>query len=445
MAKYQIDINKKYKIPKEVSIIEHNGVFLIISPETAKWMVFTNKAQVEIFESLKDNSIGNILLDTKHQKQDIQHVITQLEARHFCFDKVFSATGNDRGLHLYLTNKCNLYCPHCYMFSGIGDKNELDTAEILNLFKEFRSSGGSRVTLSGGEPTVRSDFDILVKAASDTGLKVRVLSNGSLWDQDRVDRLSPYIDSIQISIDGYSELTNAPIRGKGHFTKALKAVDCFLNNGVNTSIGVTPPFEVLQTNLEDYYEFARNISNQYKGKPILIKFSEGLLLGRDVCPSKQINQEYWELMQKLQNKLHGEDYDVMSFARVFREDVIMDNCMFGVLTISANGDVFFCARISDLKSCANIRTTPFDDIISIAEKAEKSTMINKLEPCGKCNLRYICGGGCRIDEFKELVDRVEFDSIDYSKIKPRTCNEKHKNLFYDLMIRSNKYLYKELM
>lgn len=104
----------------------------------------------------------------------------------------------------------------------------------------------------------------------------------------------------------------------------------------------------------------------------------------------------------------------------------------------------FCARIGDLKAVANVRTTEFSAIVELAKNAEKVTLISHLKPCNTCDLRYICGGGCRIDEFRSLVDRSDFYNIDYDSVPPRSCNPSMKEKFYALMIESNPYLFSEL-
>ena len=123
----------------------------------------------------------------------------------------------------------------------------------------------------------------------------------------------------------------------------------------------------------------------------------------------------------------------------------MDNCMFGVFTISSNGDVYMCARTSDLRPVANIRTDSFSTIVNISECAAQASHISHLRPCNKCDIRYICGGGCRIDEFPSLVkERKTFEEINYESVSPRECHSKMRDKFYSLMIKSNPYLYRPL-
>ncbi|MBD5357826.1 MAG: hypothetical protein HDR88_12610 [Bacteroides sp.] len=132
MAKYKIDINKQYIIPP-VSVVRHNGEILVISPKTANWIVLPSEVCLEIFESLKmKKSIQEILSLYPNYINEVKTVITQLEARHFCNKKFKSVTEDFKQLHFYITNNCNLCCPHCYRYSGKAKEKELNTTQIIN-------------------------------------------------------------------------------------------------------------------------------------------------------------------------------------------------------------------------------------------------------------------------------------------------------------------------
>lgn len=445
MQRFQINIDKIYSFPLEVVTVCRGDVFLVIAPDTANWMVLQNLKQLNVFKYLSSGYSIKDALAFFQDDDSVRMVVTQIEARHFCSKQVKSVNSDFHHMHLYLTNSCNLACPHCYMYSGKNQGDELTTAEIKQLLSAFRNAGGENITLSGGEPSLRIDFDEIVIFASKLGLKVRVLTNGSLWNKRRVDILSPYLDSIQVSIDGFSEETNAPIRGIGNFAIALQTIDFLVTKGVNVAVAVTPPYKLLKHYFNEYVSFAKDLIFKYKNyNNFLVKFSEGLLNGREVCPTSQQNQEYYSLIQRIRKAILGEKFEVLSFAHAVSSNYIMDNCMYGVFAVAANGDVFLCARTSDVPVVANIRNTPFGEVVKISNQAANATLISKLKPCGRCELRFICGGGCRIDEFPELIHRVSFDSIDYDSIPPRKCCAEMKNRFYDLMILSNEYLYSTL-
>lgn len=443
MPKFEIDINKTYNFPKEICTVHYKNKIIIIAPDLACWIVFDTPDQLNIFNLFKQGkSISDVLTSESFNKIDVNHVVTQIEARHFYNKQVFSSTLVDRSLHLYLTNKCNLTCPHCYMFSGEATENELTTEEVVRLIKDYHSiANGKSITISGGEPTLRIDFDEIVREAYLLGLEVKILSNGTLLTTDRLNNIAKYISSAQISIDGYNEESNSLIRGKGHFEMALKAVDLLIKNNIDTSIAITPPYNLLRNKQQDYINFAKALLEQYKGQRFQIKFSDELLNGRSIQSPKRLRAAYRSSMIELQRKVYGDNHDILSFVESLRQNRILDSCMFGVFSVASNGDVYFCARIGDLKPVANIRTSSFKDIYHKGILAERAAIVTNLRPCKDCDLRYICGGGCRIDEFPDLVNRDSFENIDFDKISQRECDSKVKDKFYDMLIRSNKYFY----
>ncbi len=40
MSKYEINLNKRNTIPKEIKIVKFNHKILVIAPTSANWMVF---------------------------------------------------------------------------------------------------------------------------------------------------------------------------------------------------------------------------------------------------------------------------------------------------------------------------------------------------------------------------------------------------------------------
>ena len=136
--KHEIDSHKTYQIPKDISVIQYNGKILIIAPDTANWIVLNTLEQLNVFNSFKEgHSIKFCLADKSFNSDDVTYVVTQIEARKLCTKKIHKAIDDERGIHLYLTNSCNLCCPHCYMFSGKANKDELTTEEIKCIIDDY--------------------------------------------------------------------------------------------------------------------------------------------------------------------------------------------------------------------------------------------------------------------------------------------------------------------
>lgn len=434
-----IDLEKKFVIPQNFHITDYRQYKIVIAPDTAKWIVLENEKQVNFFLLLRDNTLGEALKKTNEiDKIDAQKVIIQIVARDFENSNVHSVAYNR--LHFYLTNACNLHCPHCYMFSGTKTNNELSTKEIKDILLGYNKHGGISVTFSGGEICMRPDLLEIIEYSSEIGLSIELLTNGTLWKKEMIEKVAPLIERVQISIDGYDEEENKKIRGEGSFAKSLKCVDEFLKLGTKTEIAITPRFDnFLDSNVKKYVEFGQYMLKKYIGKPFAVHYNGELLDGRNIHLSKEQSLEYSCIVEDMLRLCSGSDYDD-SFIKFHKERGIQDNCLFGNINISSTGDIYACPAITYLKPYANIRNVNFEYIWNLSNKIKKLSNVDNLLPCKNCELKYICGGECRYKHFQKLVNG-DMDKMDAKDSPIRTCENSTKEYYYELMIRTNNRLF----
>ena len=79
-------------------------------------------------------------------------------------------------------------------------------------------------------------------------------------------------------------------------------------------------------------------------------------------------------------------------------NLIERNCGFGGISIGADGEVYYCNRISEVDSYGNINGRPIKPFMEKGHQLHLQTSVDNLIPCRTCHLRFICCGGCRIDE-----------------------------------------------
>lgn len=437
----ELSVEKRYDLP-ELRIVSYKGVYLAVAVNLARWIVLDNDVQLEILKKLIDKaSIAELIDRYEDNQEDLASVLTQIEATRIEKYTPKSVFANTR-LHLHFTNKCNLQCPHCYMKSGKAYDEELTTEEIKVLCRDFKSIGGTDVSLTGGEPTVRPDFLDIVDYISEIGMKVSVFSNGALWNEDMIRRFSKCnIEGVQISIDGYDEQTNSEVRGKGVFEKSLNTVDMLIKNHIHVIIAITPPYHLIKEHQKEYIEFAKKMIEKYGNEAIEISFSYSLMPGRNLSEEQILitKEEYYRLVDGAVNSIYPEATED-SFVSNLSEN-IFDSCGYGGLNVMANGDFFFCDRIPDVKKCGNIRSLPIDDIHRLMQRAEHAGRIDNFKPCRTCELKYICGGGCRAEHFKQFTLIDDITTVDFDMIKPRKCEKEEKEKYYDLMIKTKERFY----
>lgn len=433
----RISEDTKFTLPVKIKKVIYKEKIFVISPETASWIILENEEQWQFFQLLTSLDLGNALKQFCGAYENAQYTVTQIVAKHFD-NQLVKPKNNGGSMQMYLTNECNMRCPHCYMFAGLKKDRELSTKEIFDIISSFKKHGGNNIVFSGGEIALRTDLYEILKYSCDLGISNEILTNGTLWNADLVKKVAPLITRVQISIDGYDEATNSLIRGKGNFSKALNAVNLFYESNVDTEISVTPYLDKkLAENYQCYIDFARMLNQKYHKANFLVKFTFDVLNGRDICVSEKQKKDYQSIVTKIYNELYGDFVD-KPFLEFHKHGGIENNCDYGNVAISADGNVCLCPIIPEMKPVGNIRVNSFDELLDIAQKARSLSNINNLSPCKDCELKYICGGECRIKHFFGFKEN-DLQEIATSK---RVCSQDHKNMFYDMMLKLNDEMYR---
>ena len=425
----ELDIDKVYKLPQNVSNIKYKGHTLIIHPEGASWLL-TNDKGLEIYKFLSEcNSIEKAL--DKYEYEDVIGIIMEIEAKQFDEFKPFSNKENN--MYIYLTNNCNLRCKHCYMYSGDIRIEELSFDVWKRVIYDFAKNGGTGITYTGGEVLLYKDFFDLLKYSHELGIRNTVLTNGVLWEEDKVELCRSYIDEVQLSLDGYDKDSYFDVRQYDGFDKVIDTINLFQKYNINTSVAVTPVFENIDSFIVNFKRFAEKFIERNN---VIIKINLELLEGRDIKLSKKQNEEYRAKLRGLVEELYPNFYEG-TFVLNYLDSNKKINCGFGGITIAANGDVFWCNQIFKLKSIYNIKDVSIKTIMDISEKIKEETSVNNSYVCSKCEIKYICGGGCRLkyDDIKDADSHVGYWK--------NACNNEYKNKLIEKMINCNEYFYIE--
>ena len=378
--------------------------WLAISVDTANWIVLFSDFQRLLLERLiSGKSVGEMkdLLDSESKILELKRLLASIFARDFAevgSAPVLVRLESSRMLNCYLTNACNLRCKHCFMRSGNKLTGELTTAQWQTVLSDFRSAGGESVTFTGGEPLMNKGFEEIVRFAHSLGLKVTVLTNGLLWTDRMIQNLAPYISEVQISIDGVDEESNAAIRGKGHFDRVVKTVIAFANSGCRTSVATTFTFDNISDGTKDLYKRMVDEIKSRCSNPVFFKLSKKILSGRETEYSESENRLFFEKISEIERYVDP-NAQFSNFMEGHTPNLVADNCGFGGLSIGADGEAYFCNRISEVQSYGNVKTVPVGDLLKIGYQIHCDTGVDNVVPCKDCYLRYICGGGCRIDDF----------------------------------------------
>lgn len=142
-----------------------------------------------------------------------------------------------------LTLACNLRCGHCGSRAGHARPDELDTAECLSVVDQLAALGCELVTLSGGEPTLRADWDRVAGAVAARGMKVNLVTNGVYATPEEADRIARRaagagLANVGVSLDGPPAVHDR-IRGVGTFARTVESIRRFRACGVPVGVMTT--------------------------------------------------------------------------------------------------------------------------------------------------------------------------------------------------------------
>lgn len=135
-----------------------------------------------------------------------------------------------------ITLACCFSCKYCGSKAGIARENELSTEECLDIAKQLANMGCRRVSMIGGEVFMRSDWYEIVKALTDRGVRVSIITNGHFVSDRLISALKKaQIESVAVSIDGPERIHDS-FRQNGSFKKAMQTVDVLTQNGIPVSV-----------------------------------------------------------------------------------------------------------------------------------------------------------------------------------------------------------------
>lgn len=426
-------------LPQNLFYNRINNYLLVISQNTANWIGLFNKEQEKIFGLLYEKYTLGKVSELTNSEEDFNFVICQIIDRDFNdTQKVEFNAPHNEGLYIYLTNDCNLACTHCYMYSGKPKIDELPKEAWFKIIENAKESGISAITFTGGEVLQYKDWFEIIKFAKEKDMSITLLTNGVLWDKEKIEKSKQYVDEVQISLDGTDENQNAIVRGKDNFLKALDNVKLFVKAGIKTVIATTPTLDNVKDIDKTYINFAKELLHELQSEHLYFKISQKLITGRKVqALILDKAKEYSAITRNLANTLYPNS-DIKNFINNMGIGKGLKNCGYGGISISSDGKFFICNRVEDIEPIA----TNKDDFKAIIEKANyyyEWSSVDNVMPCMSCEIKYICGGGCRIDEYHFAGKQSEITEI--QPLIKIDCTDEYKNSIYEKMIGSIKYTY----
>lgn len=298
-----------------------------------------------------------------------------------------------------ITSHCNLRCKHCRnVFETFHFDQEL-TDKILS---QIITSGIVKCVLAGGEPTVHPMFEYIVRYLFEKGLKIEVLTNGTLITESLATLFRECECKIQISIDGDGEISHDLIRGDGSFQKMLRGIEILRGQGISFSTRFTitpenkecvPGFVSLSKQLGASHAGIRRCISVGSGSALKPLSAEGLKKAYSVAFSSGENNGIEIRANDRFVQLHFAK-DVKLDDNVGESSSISGGCPIGwsSMYIKWDGSVVFCPYLP--VHCGDLKEQNILDVWQHSKMYHISRNLrwNIKGKCSKCKYLMTCGG-----------------------------------------------------
>ena len=328
--------------------------------------------------------------------------------------------------YFILTEQCNLACKYCFLGNNDSAKRSHFLSEHMTVsiadkaldffLRQLKNSDGNFefdhpvIIFYGGEPLL--NFPVLehvAKRVNDlretescmANAELSIVTNGTLLDGETARKLQALKVQIGISIDGFSEKSNAlrvDVSGKPAYPRIIRALEVCRSLGINVSLSVTLNEETIQHSddvlrlISDYNirSLGFNIMMSSESFPLPAHYSEkaAQFIIDQFVELRKLGIYEDRMMRKLKSFTKAKVYYSDCAATAGSQLVFAPNGRIGICHGCLHDKKFFITDVKDKDFLA--RNNP------LFSEWANLTPVNR-EECQNCPALGICGGGCPIN------------------------------------------------
>jgi radical SAM protein with 4Fe4S-binding SPASM domain len=196
---------------------------------------------------------------------------------------------------LFITNRCNLNCVHCFSSRENQALRELSIEEVRSVLDQLEKLGVLELRISGGEPLLHPQIDEILMTLKDRRLRRVILTNGILLDEEKARLLKESGVTPTLSVDDSDAEGHDLFRGvKGSFQRTTEALRLLQENAVEYGINSCL--------------HRRNLNNHRKIIELAVRYGASRIAFLDLKPSSRMKKniewcpshsEYQEVLPEL--------------------------------------------------------------------------------------------------------------------------------------------------
>ena len=186
-----------------------------------------------------------------------------------------------RDLRISVTDRCNFRCVYCMPKEVFGrgyrfmDRKELLTfEEIERIARVFVAHGVAKIRITGGEPLLRRDLEVLVgRLTALEGLDVALTTNGTLLPQKAEALAAAGLNRVTVSLDSLDDATFRAMNDVGFpVSRVLDGIAAASAAGLKVKVNA-----VVKRGVNDHQVVA--LARHFAGTGHILRFIEYMDVG----------------------------------------------------------------------------------------------------------------------------------------------------------------------
>lgn len=381
-----------HEFKKENKVALYHSIFMeVLYSDSSIFPLLSKLREGMEEEEIEDKNLVKKLFDTGLVVEEVSD-----EDRILGTIKQQTAKSQRIGLmYLLPTDDCNFRCRYCFIQKSTNWMNKQISKKAIDYFFDISHPEKREVILYGGEPLLNWDVCksvIEYSKAKDSQTDVRVVTNGSLLNEEVSNFLVKFGAKASVSIDGpreVNDLMRKDLKDRGTFEKAMKGYELLKKSGVDCGISCT----VSTHNTNILPEITEWIATELQPTslgfniPIVSKNSilhvdpnflaEKLIKCFEICKTYGIYED--RVGRKVINWVKKE---------IYPSDCAGIGCQ---IVITPDGKIGPCHAFTGMKKY-------FSEKWDVEKDENFKEFANRypfnMEECYNCETLGICGGGC---------------------------------------------------
>jgi pyrroloquinoline quinone biosynthesis protein E len=314
-----------------------------------------------------------------------------------------------------LTYRCPLQCVYCSNPVDLDrHRRELDTADWVRVVEEAEALGVVQLNLTGGEPLLRDDLEVIVAAARRREMYTNLITSAVPLTRQRLGALKEAgLDAVQISVQDSTAAGSEAVAGVDRFDAKMAAAAWTTSLGLPLTINVV----LHRDNVGQVGEFIA-LAEHLGAERVELANTQYLgwaLANRaKLMPAQEELERARSLADEARARLRGkmEVLFVLPDYHAGRPRACMDGWGRRFIVVAPDGLVLPCHAAHTLPGF----DFPRADEHSLQHAWYETEAFQRFrgdawmkEPCKTCDKRHVDFGGCRCQAFHLTGDAAATD------------------------------------